>query len=219
MLYVGDPRVLPLPGREYRDGIAYTVADAGGLDFTDRFVVPRTRSDDAVERALELIADGSTLRAGRILAPLGIRFVVIPKTDDVVSTVDDPLPLAEGLLTRSRTSSISASIYGPPSLELYVNEAWFPVGAQLGDAAAAASRLAGEEVLARADLSAAVPSMVGADQGEPTGANEVAPGRPPSGDPVRRAYRARVDGRDGRPASGIRRQRPLSTSRAPEPGC
>ncbi len=176
VLYVGDPRVLPLPGREYRDGIAYTVADAGGLDFTDRFVVPRTRSDDAVERALELIADGSTLRAGRILAPLGIRFVVIPKTDDVVSTVDDPLPLAEGLLDAFENQLDLGAIYGPPSLELYVNEAWFPVGAQLGDAAAAASRLAGEEVLARADLSAAVPSMVGADQGEPTGANEVAPG-------------------------------------------
>ncbi len=176
VLYVGDPRVLPVPSREYSDGIAYAVTDAGGLDFSDRFVVPRTRGDDAVERALTLIADGSTLRAGRILAPLGIRFVVVPKTDDVVSTVDDPLPLADGLLAAFENQLDLGAIYGPPPLELYVNQDWFPVGAQLGDAAAEASRLAGEEVLARADLSDAVPSMIGADHGTPSGANEVAPG-------------------------------------------
>ena len=81
------------------DGIAYGVTDAGSLDFTDRFTVPATRADDAIERALALVADGSTLRAGRLLAPLGIRYVVVPKTDGVVSTVDRPdCRSAEGLV-------------------------------------------------------------------------------------------------------------------------
>ncbi len=176
VLYVGDPRVLPVPGREYQDGIAYAVVDSGTLEFTDRFLVPGTRADDAVERALNLISQGSTLRAGRILAPLGIRYVVVPKTDGVASTVADPLPLAEGLLAAFENQLDIGAVYGPPSLELYVNQAWFPVGAQLGGAAAEASRLAGEEQLARADLTAVFPSMIGADHGEPEGANEVAPG-------------------------------------------
>jgi GT2 family glycosyltransferase len=176
VLYVGDPRVLPVPAREYRPGIAYAVTDAGQLGFADRFAIPETRGDEAVVRALDLVAAGSTLRAGRILAPLGIRFIVIPKTDGVVSTVDDPLLLPDGLLAAFENQLDIGSIYGPPSLELYVNQSWFPVGAQLRGATADASRLAGEENLARADLSETEPSMVGADEGEPTGSNEVAPG-------------------------------------------
>ena len=176
VLYVGDPRVLPVPAREYSEGIAYAVIDAGPLEFTDRFLTPPSRGDEAVERALDLVSTGSTLRVGRILAPLGIRFVVIPKTDGVVSTVSEPLPIADGLLAAFENQLDVGSIYGPPSLELYANQAWFPVGAQLDDAGAAASRLAGEENLARADLSDNIPVLVGADGGEPAVEGAVLPG-------------------------------------------
>ncbi|NNE11184.1 MAG: glycosyltransferase family 2 protein, partial [Ilumatobacter sp.] len=98
VLYVGDPRVLPVVDGEYRDGIAYGVTDSGDFDFRHRFVKPTTRADDALVRTLDLIADGSTLRAGRILAPLGVRYVVVPKTDGAVSTVDDPIPVPNGLV-------------------------------------------------------------------------------------------------------------------------
>ena len=205
VLYVGDPRVLPVPGREFRDGIAYAVTDSGALDFTQRFAVPTTRADDAVERALQLIADGSTLRVGRILAPLGIRYIVIPKTDGVASTVDDPLPLADGLLAAFENQLDLGAIYGPPSLELYLNQDWFPVSAQLSGAAAEASRLAGDDVLARADLSAAVPSMVGADTGQPEAAAAVEPGVLHLAIPFDERIELRVDGRPvaSRPAFGL----------------
>jgi hypothetical protein len=175
-LFVGDPRVMPVPARELRPGIAYAVIDAGPIGFTDRFAVPRTEADEAIERVLELVADGATLRAGRLLAPLGIRYVVVPLTDGVASTDDDPIPVPAGLIGAFQNQLDIGSIYGPPSLELFVNQAWFPVGAQLTGATAEASRLAGEEALARADVSGAVPSMIGVDRGEPTAANEVAPG-------------------------------------------
>ena len=176
VLYLGDPRVIPVVNDEYVDGIAFGVADAGDFDFTDRFVVPDTAADDAVRRALGLIADGSTLRAGRILAPLGIRYVVVPKTDGVTSTVDDPIPLPVGLVASLQNQLDLGSVYGPPTLEIFVNQSWIPVGSQLTGATAAASRLAGEDALARADLSEAVPSMVGANVGAPTGVNQVVPG-------------------------------------------
>ncbi len=194
---------MPVPSREFTDGIAYAVTDAGGLDFTNRFVVPRTRGDDGVEVALGLIAEGSTLRAGRILAPLGIRYIVIPKTDGAASTVDDPIPLAEGLLAAFQNQLDIGSIYGPPSLEIYVNQAWFPVGAQLTGAAAEASRLAGEQTLARTDLSGAVPSMVGADTGEPMAANEVAPGVVHLAIPFDDRLLLTVDGADLAPRPGF----------------
>jgi hypothetical protein len=141
-----------------------------------------------------LIADGSTLRAGRILAPLGIRYVVVPKTDGVVSTVDDPVPLPEGLLAALQNQLDLGSVYGPPTLEIFTNQAWFPVGAQLTGATAEASRLAGEESLARADLTQAAPSMVGADADSPAGTNQVAPGVVHIAVPFDERIRLEVDG-------------------------
>ena len=113
VLYVGDPRVLPVPGREFAPGIAYAVVDAGALDFTDRFVVPETEGDEAVIRALQLIADGSTLRAGRLLAPHGIRFVVFPETDGVASTDTDPIELPKGLVAAFQNQLDIGSVPGP----------------------------------------------------------------------------------------------------------
>jgi GT2 family glycosyltransferase len=203
-LYVGDPRVLPVPAREYRRGIGYAVTDAGSLDFSDRFQVPASSADDAVERALDLIASGSTLRGGRILAPLGIRYVILPKTDGVESTVDDPLPMPEGLLAALQNQLDIGAIPGQPSLEVFVNQAFMPVGAQLTGTTAEASRAAGEEALVRADLTQAVPSMLGAD-GVPSAANEVAPGVVHIAIPADQRLRLEVDGREiqGRTAFGV----------------
>ncbi len=176
VLYVGDPGVIPIVSGEYAPGIAYGVADAGDFTFNDRFLRPTTLGDDAVERALGLIADGSTLRAGRLLAPLGIRFVVVPTTDGAVSTVDDPVPVPSGLLAALQNQLDLGSVFGPPSLEIFANQAWVPVGAQLVGATAEASRLAGEDSLVQADLSQAFPSMIGVGRRAPSGVNEVAPG-------------------------------------------
>ena len=122
VLYVGDPRV-PVPGREYSPGIAFAVVDAGRSDFTDRFTVPHTPADDAVEEALRLVADGSTLRAGRLLAPHGIRYVVVPETDGVNSTAEDPIPTPEGLVPALQNQLDIGSVPGPPAIEVFVNEA------------------------------------------------------------------------------------------------
>ena len=194
VLYLGDPAVLPVPARLYGDGVGYAVTDAGRLEFTDRFALPESAGDRAVERALDLIADGSTLRAGRILAPLGIRFVVIPKTDGVSSTADDPIPVPDGLLASVQNQLDIGSVPGQPSLEVFVNRAWLPVGAQLGGATADASRSAGEDVLVRADLTDAVPSMIGVD-GFPEAVNQVAPGVLHVAVPKDDRIRLEVDGR------------------------
>jgi GT2 family glycosyltransferase len=175
VLYVGDPRVLPVPGREYTPGIAYAVVDAGPLDFTDNFTIPHTPADDAIEEALRLVADGATLRAGRLLAPHGIRYVVVPETDGVHSTADDPIPVPSGLVAALQNQLDIGSISGTPSIEAFVNEAWIPVGAQLSGATAEASRLAGADTLVRSDLANATPTMVGADAW-PSATNAVEPG-------------------------------------------
>lgn len=204
VLYVGDPRLMPVPAREYQPGIAWAVVDAGDFDFTERFTVPTSGGDAAVEHALDLIASGSTLRAGHLLAPLGIRYIVVPLTDGVVSTIDDPLPLPEGLVAALRNQLDIGSVQGPPSLGIFLNESWFPVGAQLTGATAEASRLAGDDALVRADLSQAVPSMIGVD-GDLDTAHQVAPGVVHVGVPFDPRITLDVDGTvvEPRPGFGV----------------
>lgn len=175
VLFVGDPRALPVPGRAYADGIAFAVVDSGTLDLTDRFQTPATAGDDAVVEALDLIAEGSTLRAGRLLAPLGIRYVVIPLTNGSTSTTSDPIAPPQGLIAALGGQLDLGVVRGQPSLAIFSNRAWIPVGAQLTGPTAEASRQGGADALVRADLGAAVVSMLGIDS-EPEAAWEVAPG-------------------------------------------
>lgn len=204
VLYVGDPRVLPVPGREYAPGIAYAVVDAGPLDFTDRFPVAESEGDEALQRALQLIADGSTLRAGRLLAPHGIRFVVLPETDGVYSTADDPIALPDGLLAALQNQLDIGSVPGPPAVEVFENESWMPVGGQLTGETAEASRLGGDAVLVRSDLSGVSPVLQGADA-EPDVAQPVAAGVVHIAIPYDPRLHLDVDGTriEGRPAFGL----------------
>ncbi len=176
VLLVGDSRVLPVPSTEYRDGISWALIDDGDLDVRDRWAPPDTDATAFVNTALDEIASSSTLRAGRLLAPLGIRYVVIPEFDGVVSTTDEPVPIAAGLSESLDDQLDLATISGGfPTLEIYENSAWLATTSLLGGAAAEASITAGIEALLRADLDDAVPIMPGADQFSPSFA-DVAPG-------------------------------------------
>jgi hypothetical protein len=174
VLYLGDPRVLPVPAREYRDGIAFAVVDDGPLEFTDRWAAPETDADEVVVDALDRIADGSTLRAGALFAPTGIRYIVLPQIDGAQSTVDDPVVLPTGLVeSLSEQLDISAT-YGPPTIRVFTVGPWIPSTAQLTGATADASRLAGDDVLVRADLDERTPLFVGSDPNDGATAEVVA---------------------------------------------
>ena len=165
VLLVGDPRLFPVPATEYRDGVGWAIIDDGPLDTRDRWMPPSNTASVLVTTALDEMASTSTLRAGRLLAPLAIRFVVVPEFDGVVSTVNDPLPLPEGLVSSLEDQlDLVARRPGLPTLDVFENRAWITTRAQLDEAGAPASDAAGSEVLVRTDLSASVPVFVGADQ-------------------------------------------------------
>ncbi len=169
VLLVGDARVLPVPATEYRDDVAWAIVDDGQLDVLDRWAPPSNGAADLVVGALDQMASGSTLRAGRLLAPLAIRFVVIPEFDGVNSTVNDPLPLPEGLVPALEDQlDLVARRPGLPTLEVFENRAWIPTASQLGDDVIDVSAGAGAEILVGTDLSDAAPRFVGFNALEPT---------------------------------------------------
>lgn len=163
VLVLGDARILPLPAVEYRDGISFNVLSDDGLDVRDRWPAPTTRGDDMITDALDQIAAGSTQRAGRLLAPLGIRFVVVPKFDGVVSTPAAPLELPLGLGEAIDEQLDIVAFPDLPTVDFYQNSAWLPTVSLLTGETAVASTSAGDESLVRADLSDAIPAFVGSD--------------------------------------------------------
>jgi hypothetical protein len=161
ILHVGDPRVLAVPGFEYRDGIAYALTSDGTLTATETWLSVASVGVRSVADVLDAVANDQTARAGRALAPLGVRFIVVPLVDGAASTIDDPLPSPEGLLDAFGDQLDVRRRYASSELVILENTAWIPVRAALTGAAADASRSAGLDALARADLSGATPIMVG----------------------------------------------------------
>ena len=194
VLLVGDPRLFPVPATEYRDGVGWAIIDDGPLDVRDRWMPPSNAAAELVTTALDEMASTSTLRAGRLLAPLSIRYVVVPEFDGVASTVNDPLPLPTGLVPALEDQlDLVAVRPGLPTLEAFENRAWLPTRAQLDEAGATASDAAGAEVLVRTDLSASEPLFVGADQLDPT-TDDVDGGVVHLGIPFDDAWSLSVDG-------------------------
>ncbi len=163
ILWVGDQRVLPVAPQPYRNGIGWAVSSGRRLTVADAFATSERDGDDDVAAALDAIATGSTTRAGRLLAPFAVRYVVVPLVDGGVSSPADPLPPPDGLIDALGDQLDLAPVYSPPNFVVYENRAWVPVRSVLTATAAEVSRTAGAASLAQADLSGGAPIMVGAD--------------------------------------------------------
>jgi hypothetical protein len=194
VLYLGDARLLPVPATEYRDGVSWAIADDDDLDAQDRWPSPPNDAEDLVTTTLDEMAASSTLRAGRLLAPLGIRYVVVPEFDGVASTVSEPLPLPIGLLG-SLEDQLDLVAREPrlPTLQVFENRAWLPTTVLLQGPAAEASTAAGPEVLVRTDFDEAVPVFTDRNQFD-TSTDDLTPGVVHLGVPSDDRWALSVDG-------------------------
>ncbi len=171
VLWIGDPRAIPVGSYTYTTGIGYAITDDDLLSIEDYWAGTPTSVETDVANALSDIADGLTLRGGRLLAPFGIRFVVVPLADGANGTIDNPLTAPAGLIdVLNDQLDLAAPLTKPPNYIVYENTAYTPTRSVLSAKGAAASQQAGGEVLAQADLRGSVPFAVGSpDRGAAVG--------------------------------------------------
>jgi hypothetical protein len=162
-LYIGDPRVLPVASLRYVDGIAYALVDDGPLEVTDTWVNDPDVQGRLIADALDAIATRDTARAGRVLAPLAVRYIVLPVNDGVSSTADDPIDLPVGLVDALEDQLDLRRSYSPGDIIVFENTSWIPTRSMLSPGAISASQEAGLGPLVRADLTGSRPVMVGAE--------------------------------------------------------
>ena len=150
--FVGESELLPLAPTALSAGLHYAVADDGEITLRDRWIPPRNDASTWLEQTLELVGSGSTVRAGRLLAPLAVRYVVVP-----LARVDEESASSAAPIVRTFVDGLANQLdmrraYYSSSLVIYENVAWIPTLAKLSDESAVLSEQAGTDALLTVDL-------------------------------------------------------------------
>jgi hypothetical protein len=156
VVYVGRSEVLPVPPLRVSDEVAFAVADDGELTMRDRWAKPNDLNS-TVKNALHAIIRRETVRGGRLLAPLAVRYVVVPQIDGGESTIENPLSVPEGLLAALSTQLDFRRVYLASDLVIYENTAWVPSLSVLDENSSELSKQAGDEVLLSSVLGSTMP--------------------------------------------------------------
>ena len=101
------------------------------------------------------IVRGQTSRAGRLLAPLSIRFIVVPIIDGGQSTRSAPIKAPIGLVDSLSRQLDLRRRYASPDLVIFENTSWVPVRSMLTSIGAESSKLAGVSSMIASDISGA----------------------------------------------------------------
>jgi hypothetical protein len=163
MLWLGDPSVLPLDPVVLPDGTAYTLTRNSPGNSVASLRAPEDDADHVLDSAIGLARDGLTNRLGRLIAPMGVRWVALPSTQGPDGGAA-PVPLRgwqralDGQLDLARLRAASG-------LVLYENLAWIPLRASVPRDSAREIPRGGVDPIHAAlatDLTAAVPLAPGA---------------------------------------------------------
>ena len=77
VLWLGDPRALPAGGGRCSPGLAYALTPEDLPDSAQVFTPAGPGPADEVANAVRLAVSGGTVHLGRLLAPAGVRYVVV----------------------------------------------------------------------------------------------------------------------------------------------
>lgn len=157
VLIIGDERLVPGGSHELGVGLRYSVVESGRLGADDLWTPTPDDVDRYLEPLIEAVASGATDRVGRLMAPLGVRYVVIPVVDRVVSTSRDPLPVPDGLVDSFGAQLDFRRKFSPASMIVFENQQAIPSVSILTAAGSEAASSGGNEALAVVDMSGAKP--------------------------------------------------------------
>ena len=116
VLWLGDPAVLPLDSWRFQEGVGYATSRNGAPDGTDLLPGRPSAATKTIADVLRVAQDGGTARLGRLLAPMAVRYIVVPtQTAPGTRSRRPPAsrPPSPGLSAPSSTSACSPPT--PPS--------------------------------------------------------------------------------------------------------
>lgn len=154
-MFIGDARVLPGAPLNFGWGIAYSVVNGRSAGIDELWETPPTRARDNAVAAMYGIVRGQTARAGRLLAPLSVRFIVVPIVDGGQSTREDPIEVPNGLVEALTRQLDLRRRFTSPDLIVFENTSWVPTRSMFTEAGATSSASAGATSMIATDISGA----------------------------------------------------------------
>jgi GT2 family glycosyltransferase len=133
ILWLGDPRALPVGGWSVQPGLSYALTDDALPDSADVWTPSGPGPADMVSRSVRLAITGGTVHLGRLLAAQGIRYVVVvdglstsSATLDPSIAAPPPSNIGRALLDQNDLQSVP----GEFGVQVYKNASAIPVTAQ-----------------------------------------------------------------------------------------
>ncbi len=136
VLWLGDPAVLPLDSWRFQEGVGYATSRNGAPDGTDLLPGRPSAATKTIADVLRVAQDGGTARLGRLLAPMAVRYIVVPTQTSPRDSIA-PTPGIPPALTRALGSQLDLRLLpADATLAVYENTAWGPGRALVPDALA-----------------------------------------------------------------------------------
>jgi hypothetical protein len=136
------------------------------------------------------------------MAPLGIRYIVIPLLDRVYSTSDAPLPLALGFREAFAEQLDLRNVYGPSSMVIFENSQWIPLAGMLSTVAAQQSSEGGSNALVATELTGSIAVLNGTTSWD-SPSQEIPAGRLHVGFPFDSRWTLSINGESVKPQASF----------------
>ena len=188
-------------------GIGFATSYNGEPDVTDQWITAQQGATPALAADLRLVQNGLTTKFGHLLAPMAVRYMVVPNHNGPAGAGARPVPTPDALLAGLQLQTDLQVVNVDPNYTVYQNAAWAPAAGRA--AAGGGCRRRGRpgrpaRALQETDLTGAAPVL---DDGQPDpglrpGAR---PDRPCTWPQTRQSgWRLHVGGTVGPPAAGVR---------------
>ena len=132
VLWIGAPEFLAVEGHSLEPGVAWAVTAGDSVTIVDRALPVDAGRADLIDTAITDIDAGRTTRAGRVLAGMGVRYVVLLHRLAPAPFVgeDQARPVPAGLAAAIRNQLDLELVEGTNSaVDMFVNTSWTPMRA------------------------------------------------------------------------------------------
>ncbi len=149
VLWVGAPSALPLAGRQLEPGVAYATSFDGEPDVADLWTPGSAGATPQLATDMRLAQGRLTTKLGHLLAPMAVRYVVIPNHNGPSGSGAVPVATPGALLAGLQLQTDLEAVNADPNYTVYQNAAWAPARAVLPATAAPVAAASGASSRAR----------------------------------------------------------------------
>jgi GT2 family glycosyltransferase len=165
VLWLGDPQVLPLGSWWLEDSVGFATSESGMPDVTNQWPPPASGATPLLASDLRLARAGLTTNLGHLLAPMAVRYLVVPSRLAPSGSGAPLVAVPHDLLTALGLQVDLRTVQTDGAVTVYENAAWAAERMVLPPAAVPFSQASGPSASQNAPLAGAPSVLPGSAAG------------------------------------------------------